>query len=151
MEIIVPNFFFFGYLQILPIFFQELSQRVDILMDHADSRRKDQKSWVLNHLLIVSFIQKVLGLDEETMGATFKDANIHRAIGLLKTNSVKLDSGPGFNAGLALFPIFSLLNHNCLCNTRTRKFYRNDEHVIYLEAILPIKKGEEIYTRYRQI
>ena len=77
----------------------------------------------MNHVLIVSFIQKVLGLTEETTGSKlFTETSIHHAIGLLRTNSVKLDSPVGYTTGTAIYPTFSFLNHNCVCNTRTRKY-----------------------------
>ena len=97
---------------------------------------------MLNHVLVVGFIQKVLGCH-------FDDQSIQRAIGLLKTNSVKLDSKPGYTTGSAIYPTFSYLNHNCVCNTRTKKYVdENGDSVIELHAILPIKEGEEITTRY---
>ena len=63
-------------------------------------------------------------------------------------NSVKLDTKPGYTTGSAIYPTFSYLNHNCICNTRTKKYVQNGTSVIELHAILPIKKGEEITTRY---
>jgi len=126
-----------------------LCKRLNKLIDHGEERKSDQKSWILNHVLIVSFIQKVLGLTEETTGSKlFTETSIHRAIGLLRTNSVKLDSPVGYTTGTAIYPTFSFLNHNCVCNTRTRKYVCNGENRIKLEAILPIKKDEEITTRY---
>ena len=47
-----------------------------------------------------------------------------------------------------MYPTFSLLNHNCVCNTRTRKFLQDGNNIIELEAMVIIKKGEEICTRY---
>ena len=49
-----------------------------------------------------------------------------------------------------MYPTFSLLNHNCVCNTRTRKFIQDGNNIIELEAMVIIKKGEEICTRYEQ-
>lgn len=129
------------------VLFQAMNQRVEKLLDHKDERSKDQKTWMLNHILVVSFIHKVLGLDEKNSGDYFSEASIHRAIGLLRTNSVKLDSPVGYTTGSAIYPTFSLLNHNCVCNTRTRKFILNGDNIMQLNAILPIKKGEEITTR----
>ena len=105
---------------------QGLCKRLNKLIDHGEERKSDQKSWILNHVLIVSFIQKVLGLTEETTGSKlFTEASIHHAIGLLRTNSVKLDSPVGYTTGTAIYPTFSFLNHNCVCNTRTRKYVCN--------------------------
>ena len=55
----------------------------------------DQKTWMLNTVLVVGFIQKVLGLDKSNCGDLFSEESIHRAIGVLRTNSVKLDDPPG--------------------------------------------------------
>ena len=102
-------------------------------MDHAAERKQDQKTWLLNHVLIVGFIQKVLGLNEETTGSKlFSDFSIHRCIGLLRTNSVKLDSPVGYTTGTGIYPTFSLLNHDCVCNTRTRKYVFNGVSFFYL-------------------
>ena len=77
-------------------------------------------------MLVVGFIQKVLGLDEVTTGSElFTEDSIQRAIGLLRTNAVKLDCPVGYKTGSAIYPTFSLLNHDCVCNTRTRKFLLN--------------------------
>ena len=54
----------------------------------------------------------------------------------------------GYTTGSAMYPTFSLLNHNCVCNTRTRKFIQDGNNIIELEAMVIIKKGEEICTRY---
>ena len=117
------GFFDLLYLHVL---FQELCKRLNRLMDHHDERKRDQKTWVLNQVLVVAFIQKVLGLTEESMSSKlFSDASIHRAVGLLRTNSVKLDSPIGYTTGTAIYPTFSLLNHSCLCNTRTKKYAYN--------------------------
>ena len=54
----------------------------------------------------------------------------------------------GYTTGSAMYPTFSLLNHNCVCNTRTRKFLQDGNNIIELEAMVIIKKGQEICTRY---
>ena len=68
---------------------------MNVLVDHNDQRRRDMKTWMLNTVLVVGFIQKVLGLNKSNCGDLFSEESIHRAIGLLRTNSVKLDSHPG--------------------------------------------------------
>lgn len=125
-----------------------LCKRVNVLVDHNERRKMDQKTWMLNTVLVVGFIQKVLGLDKSNCGDLFSEESIHRAIGVLRTNSVKLDDPPGYTTGSAMYPTFSLLNHNCVCNTRTRKFLQDGNNIIELEAMVIIKKGEEICTRY---
>ena len=95
--------------------FQALADRVNTLMDHDQERKMDMKTWMLNNVLVVGFIKKVLG-------QPLDDHMIQRAIGLLKTNSVKLDAKPGYTTGSAIYPTFSYLNHNCVCNSRTKKY-----------------------------
>jgi len=121
---------------------QALADRVNTLMDHGQERRMDMKTWMLNNVLVVGFIKKVLG-------QKLDDHMIQRAIGLLKTNSVKLDAKPGYTTGSAIYPTFSYLNHNCVCNSRTKKYIdQSGDNLIELYAVMPIKKGEEITTRY---
>lgn len=127
---------------------KEIVRQVDQLVDHEEERKKDKKTWTLNHVLVVSFIQRALGLHQDTEGPLFSTQQIHRAIGLLRTNGVKLDSRPGATTGVAIYPVYSLTNHDCLCNTRTKKIFINNEHVLELISVLPIQKGEEISTRY---
>ena len=47
--------------------------------------------------------------------------------------------------GVALYPIYCLINHSCYSNTNYVKF--PDLH-LELRSQIPIKKGEQIYTRY---
>ena len=79
----------------MKLLFQGLCKRVNVLVDHNERRKMDQKTWMLNTVLVVGFIQKVLGLDKSNCGDLFSEESIHRAIGVLRTNSVKLDDPPG--------------------------------------------------------
>ena len=68
-------------------------------------------------------------------------------IGILKTNGMKLEphgTEKGIQ-GVALYPIYCLINHSCFSNTNYVKF--PDLH-LELRSQIPIKKGEQIYTRY---
>lgn len=96
------------------------------LMDHEEERRKDQKAWMMNHILVVAYIQRVLAIANKASGKSFPQFSakqIHRAIGIMRTNGVKLDGNPRSHSSMvALYPTYSLTNHNCLdCNTRTVK------------------------------
>eukprot|EP00096_Caligus_rogercresseyi_P012004 TRINITY_DN4904_c0_g1_i1.p1 TRINITY_DN4904_c0_g1~~TRINITY_DN4904_c0_g1_i1.p1 ORF type:complete len:441 (+),score=50.23 TRINITY_DN4904_c0_g1_i1:35-1324(+) len=113
--------------------------RIQSLMGHEDSLEK-QHSGRSDYSTIVGFIQKSLGFGE------FSSLEIIRSIGIIKTNSVKLDTRRSFRVlGMGLYPNYSLFNHSCLPNTRTRKL---ENGTLELYAILNISKGEEIYTRY---
>ena len=67
-------------------------------------------------------------------------------IGILRTNGMKLEShGQRGCPGVALYPVYCLINHACFNNTNYVKF--PDLH-LELRSQLPIQKGEEILTRY---
>lgn len=67
-------------------------------------------------------------------------------IGILRTNGMKLEShGDRGCPGVALYPVYCLINHACFNNTNYVKF--PDLH-LELRSQLPISKGEEIFTRY---
>lgn len=113
---------------------------IDSLMDHDKERsEKDSPSWRVHELLVVTFINKSLGLLQ------FSTAEIRRVVGILRTNSVKLETRFGFGEGIAVFPTYSFANHSCLCNTHTRKF---KDLKLELIAQTPIKKGDIVWTRY---
>ena len=109
--------------------------RVMQLMDHEDERRKDQKAWMMNHVLVVIYLQKILtqaAAKSKTgsKGPYFNSKQIQKVIGLLRTNGVKLEGKKGVHCSkVGLYPIYSLTNHNCIdCNTRTFKVTK-DNHV----------------------
>ena len=77
----------------------------------------------------------------------FSQQEIQRMIGILKTNGMKLEphgSEKGIS-GVALYPIYCLLNHSCCSNTNYVKF---PDYHLELRSQVPIKRGEEISTRY---
>ena len=100
-------------------------------MDHEKERR-GEKSWMLNHILVVVYLQKIFAQAAKNTGVKgglhFNAQQIQKAIGLLRTNGVKIDgqdASRGSNVGL--YPTYSLTNHSCIdCNTRTIKIHRND-------------------------
>ena len=96
------------------------------LMDHEEERRKDQKAWMMNHILVVAYLQRLLTIANKVTGKSFPQFSakqIHKAIGIMRTNGVKLDGkSRSYSSRVALYPIYSLTNHNCIdCNTRTFK------------------------------
>ena len=111
---------------------------IDTFMDHNDQREsKDNQAWKLHELLVRSFVQKYLNL-------SFSDEDIKRAIGIVRTNSVRLEQPKVGREGVAIFPTYSYANHRCQCNTFTRKIGDRLE----LVAQAPIGRGEEVSTRY---
>lgn len=130
---------------------KEVRREVDALLSHDERRQKDKKTWMLNHVLIAGFLRGACRLQDR-----FASEDIHRAIGILRTNGVKLDPNVGgrlephqrFFMGLGVYPIYSLLNHSCLPNVRGIKGSRRDNYTLRVVAVANIKKGEEILTRY---
>jgi len=113
---------------------------MDSLMDHEEERtKKDAPTWKVHELMVVSFIQNSLNLTQ------FSHKDIRRVIGILRTNSVKLETRAGCGAGIAVYPTYSFANHSCLCNTHTKKF---KDLRLQLIAQSPVKQGEEVWTRY---
>jgi len=111
---------------------------IDTFMDHDEDREsKDNQAWKLHELLVRNFVQKCLQLK-------FSDNDIRRAIGIIRTNSVKLEHREGLGEGVAVYPTYSYANHSCLCNTFTRK--HSDK--LDLVAQVDIKAGDQIWTRY---
>eukprot|EP00092_Neocalanus_flemingeri_P014061 GFUD01015169.1.p1 GENE.GFUD01015169.1~~GFUD01015169.1.p1 ORF type:complete len:507 (+),score=138.21 GFUD01015169.1:76-1521(+) len=113
---------------------------VDTFMDHDQDRaRKDSPAWKIHELLVVNFIHKSLKLEE------FSQSDIRRAIGILRTNSVKLDLRKGHGDGVAVYPTYSYANHSCVCNSHTRKY---KDRKLELVAQSQINPGDQIWTRY---
>ena len=78
---------------------------------------------------------------QKTLGLSFTRAEIRRAIGILRTNSVRLDPRTGHMDGVAVYPTYSFANHSCLCNTHTRK---HRDHRLELVAQTAIPAGEQV-------
>ena len=104
------------------------------LMDHEEERRKDQKAWMMNHILVVAYIQRLLAVASKVhqgnLFSLFSAKQIHKAIGIMRTNGVKVEGNPKSHSSMiALYPTYSLTNHNCIdCNTRTIKM-QNSKNV----------------------
>lgn len=70
---------------------------------------------------------------------------MRRAIGILRTNCVKLEPRAGRGDGIAIYPNYTYANHSCVCNTHTRK---HRDHRLELVAQADIPAGEQVWTRY---
>ena len=66
-----------------------------------------------------------------------------------RTNGMKLEPHGNKSGiqGVALYPVYCLINHSCYNNTNYVKF---PDHHLELRSQLPIKKGEQIFTRFGQ-
>ena len=108
--------------------------------NNSDLKHEQVSLQVLN---VVMLLQDACAGTEET----FTQNEIQRMIGILKTNGMKLEPhGPEKGiSGVGLYPIYCLLNHSCYSNTNYVKF---PDYHLELRSQVPIKRGEEISTRY---
>eukprot|EP00095_Tigriopus_kingsejongensis_P012445 maker-scaffold89_size390429-snap-gene-0.18 protein:Tk12445 transcript:maker-scaffold89_size390429-snap-gene-0.18-mRNA-1 annotation:"protein isoform b-like" len=111
--------------------------QIDMLMDHA-TNGKD--------LLTLSTLKVICMIRDQRQGTNFAQSEIQRMIGILRTNGMKLEQrGEDGTPGVALYPIYSLINHACSNNTNYVKY--SDRHM-ELRSQVAIGKGQEIFTRY---
>lgn len=76
----------------------------------------------------------------------YSEQEIDRCIGILKVNGMKLESGRlEKNPGVVLYPIYCLINSDCVSNTN---YIKTSNLELQLRSQKPIRKGEEITTRY---
>ncbi|XP_059082418.1 SET domain-containing protein SmydA-8-like isoform X1 [Tigriopus californicus] len=115
--------------------------RIEMLMDHATSKLGANRG-----TLNMTMLKVVCMIREQFHCSDFTKTDIQRMIGILKTNGMKLETaGENGTPGVALYPIYCLINHACINNTNYVKY--PDLH-LELRSQLPIKKGTEILTRY---
>lgn len=111
-------------------------KRLGFLMDHGESREMEGVEWNEKQKKIVNFLLQSCGLKD------FTEEDIHWAIGLMRTNAVSFGDG----SGRAVFPTFSMINHNCVANAKHTVYLTNKR--IAVQAQVSIKKGEEILISY---
>jgi hypothetical protein len=72
----------------------------------------------------------------------FSGDEIQAAVGILRTNGSRLESGSGSGTGkgLGLFPTYSMLNHSCVYNAITKKKCINGVRNNYYFSILEVGK-----------
>ena len=89
---------------------------------------------------IMSFLFSQFGIIEYT------EAEIDRCIGILKVNGMKLEQGLlKENPGVVLYPIYCLINSDCVSNTN---YIKTSSLELQLRSQVKIQRGEEITTRY---
>ena len=114
------------------------------MMDHNEERRTEHPElWDFETEFVVRPLQERLGL-----AARFSEEQIRRAAGILATNSTSLQ-GPSqlLVKGIGLYPVYSMMNHSCTCNTKTIIDSSNNYAMTVL-AHVDIKAGEEITNQY---
>lgn len=120
----------------------EVWRMVERLMDHLEQRRQESSRWEFVRL-------RTLPLIREQCGLQCPPELVERIIGIFRTNSVKWEARLGETwrpVGHALCPLFSVLCHSCVNNTR---YTQTKEGRLVVRAVKPIKAGEEITTQYR--
>lgn len=117
--------------------------KVQLLMDHDEERRRETEYWAMFQRNVVDFMRKMLGLAD-----TYSEQEIHRAIGILRTNAFQVEhpylAAQG-TSGKAIYPTFSFLSHSCMANAR---YSVDPENKMTIRASWGIKKGEEITIQY---
>merc|ERR1712179_512100 len=117
--------------------------RVQLLMDHDEERRKEEDYWRMFQANVVDYMRIKGGLAD-----TYSEEEIHRAIGILRTNAFQVEhpymAAVG-TSGKAIYPTFSFLSHSCLSNAR---YAVMTDDTLVLSAQVDIKAGEEITIQY---
>ena len=81
------------------------------MMDHMDDKPRDI-FWEINQRNIVGYLLKTWNLHQR-----FNDAEVNHVIGALEVNAFEMTSSDG-GRGRGVFPLTSLMSHNCISNAR---------------------------------
>ncbi len=82
---------------------------------------------------------EVAAILENDFGVNIPLDDLCAYMGIRRTNSVGLQDQD--RLGSAVYPLFSMMNHSCRCNTRRDV---NSEGVVYVRAQVPINAGQEV-------
>ncbi|XP_023332459.1 histone-lysine N-methyltransferase ASHR1 [Eurytemora carolleeae] len=107
------------------------------LMDHREERLAEYDIYIDPYKQTV--INKVV---EELKVGT--NENIVKVLGYLDINSIAVRGLDGVYRGRGIYPIASLMNHSCICNTRNIINHTK----LDTRATVSIKRGECITTHY---
>lgn len=123
---------------------EEAGGLIGAMMDHNEERRTEHPEvWSFETEFVVRQLRDSLGL-----GARFSEEQIRRAAGILATNSTTLQGASQDQVkGIGLYPVYSMMNHSCTCNTKTII----DSTTGYNMTVLAhgdIKAGQEITNQY---
>ena len=113
---------------------------VDSLMDHLEERKCEagEADWAKVDKNVIKYLKEG--------GVEYSEETLEHAAGIVLTNCVACSGTTGgIDSGIGLFPIFSILSHSCVANTR--RIIENNH--LLVRASLPIKAGEEIFTSYK--
>ena len=111
----------------------ELWNRVNLLMDHNESMKEDEKlAWDT---------QVVQPVRSSGKRPDWSAQDILRVIGIVNTNGVSL----GLVGGCGVYPTFSFLSHSCTSNCR---FQIHQDKTMVITALTDIQAGEELTIKY---
>ena len=113
---------------------------VDCLMDHLEERKCEagEADWSKVDKNVIKYLKNG--------GVKYSEEMLEHAAGIILTNCVACSGNSGGpDSGIGLFPVFSILSHSCVANTRR---IIEDGHLL-VRASVPIKAGEEILTSYK--
>jgi len=113
-------------------------QEIDQLIDHVEERSQSTEEWAMFQSLVVNPLKKVLSTDDDEL--------IHRIIGIICVNSVGFDFKKKEIKGRALYPLLSLVSHDCVSNSRYT--VSSGDCSVTLRARRKILEGEEITISY---
>ena len=120
--------------------------RTNQLMDHLEESHVHPEEWRWYQQEIIQFIRQDLGLAEK-----FSEDDIRHVIGLLNVNAVCLQfpktiGAPSTEVGKGCYPIFAIMSHHCICNSRY--FVDPQTFQMLVRARVSIKCGEELTVQY---
>ena len=102
----------------------KLWNRLLLLMDHDQDNNSNTEFDKIAQVNVVDFLTKICGLD-------YQPEEIHRILGIIKTNALKVQDPKMKMKGISgrvVYPTLSYISHSCLCNAK----YRLVLHVIQL-------------------
>jgi len=114
---------------------------IHTLMDHnADREAEHQDVWNFEAQFIVQVIQTC------KLGGRYPEETVRKAAGILATNGISLQlPATGYGKGVAVFPMYAMMNHSCIPRTET---YYHDDYSLQVVAKVDIDDGQEITTQY---
>ena len=114
---------------------EEHKQTIFSLPDHAIERSQTAKSeWNLIQMEVVEFLRSRCFLKNQVT-----EEELHHYAGIFMVNGVSIGNPiKGSCYGKAIYPMFSVINHDCLANAKFKIDTRSWE--INVKATRPIKK-----------
>jgi len=121
--------------------FRNNTGMIGTLMDHNEDRETENKDiWAYETKFILKFIQQC------KLGQRYPDERIRKAAGILATNGLSLElPATGYGRGVAIFPIYIMMNHSCMSNTQT---FNHEDSSLQVVSQVDIDAGQEITTQY---